>query len=190
MNPLITMKPAALLLPAIAFFMVANPACAHGTSWRSPDGAIAVSFPDGWVKGTLPGVKEYDSASSAKYLRGSFHHLYVGGLIARRYITFQVAQMGDLAGAAVPKMVDALGDAMRKRGFEIVRTYSADPVKGYIRYRFLHTGDPVSQYVLLVGAETGIFYIEITAPRQDEARLEGEALQLLSSVHVLRPVKG
>jgi hypothetical protein len=41
--------------------------------------------------------------------------------------------------------------------------------------------------VIVIGAETGTFIIEMTAPRQDEDRLAEEAARLVDGVEVLRP---
>ena len=98
----------------------------------------------------------------------------------------QVAQFPNASGSSVNQFIDFLVTRLQGQGLEVQRRYYDNIQKGFVQYRFMHSGDPVSQVAIIVGAATGIFYIEVTAPREDEERLQGEALQILNSVSVLR----
>ena len=168
---------ALLLLAAGAVAVAAD-------SWRSPDGALVLILHDEWEQGHLPSFDQYGSTS--RYLTGSDHRLLAGGLLRKRYITLQVVHRADLEGNAVPAWVDVVTNTLRDQGHEVVFRESTE-ARAIVMYRFIHTGDPVSQVVFAIGTETGTFLIEMTAPRQDEARLQQEAGAVGNSVVVLRP---
>lgn len=157
--------------------------------WRSPDGSLAISLHDGWERGAPEDNKVYDPRAQSQILPGSAHRLYTGGWLSRRFITLQVVQMSGFRGDAVPQLMQALVQRLQGQGLEVVRTYYDNIQKGFVHYRFTHTGDPVSTYAVLVGTAGGIFYIELNAPREDEDILVGEALQVLNSAVVLRPAR-
>lgn len=170
---------ALILVAAIGFAVAAS------FPWSSPDGSIALTLHDGWRRGNREGVKTF-SSNSTSYLAGSKHSLLLGGILRSRYLSLQVAHFPSLQGHAVPLFMNTLANDLRAQGHEIVR-HGAVGTSGTISCRFIHSDDPVSQIVIVIGAETGTFIIEMTAPRQDEDRLAEEAARLVDGVEVLRP---
>ena len=153
-----------------------------GTTWKSPDGAISIYLHDEWQK-RLPGsTKIHNTKGSDMIVSGSQHRLFLGGFLARRYLSLQVAKYPADANHKIDELTGLVVARLRAQGLAVVQQFSDGRIKSWVLYRFLHSGDPVSQTMILVRAPETVYLLEMTAPRKDEERLRGESLQVFNSI--------
>lgn len=158
--------------------------------WQSPDKSISVALHNGWEKNDVKNVKMYNQSSIGLIIPDSFFRLYTGGLFPRRYINLQIMFFDKVEGVTAEALLKYMAQKAREKGLIIVREYYQNSWRGFIQYRFVHTGREVSQVVAIISTETGFFHIETTALREDENILRDESLQVFSSVSILRLPKG
>ena len=157
--------------------------------WRSSDGAVLLSLHDKWNQTRIAGAKEFDPYLTSKVIPGSDHALHVGGILQKRYISFSVYSSSSIEGNKVEQVINLVSQQLREQNCDVIDVHFDKQGKGYIFYRFTHTGDPVSQVLILVGVSTGQYAIEINAPRRDEEKLKEEALKIFSNLSILKPYK-
>jgi len=157
--------------------------------WQGPDKTIAVALHDGWKKNNKDDIKMYNPGAIRLYIPDSFYRLYTGGFFPRRYINLQIMFVDKIANLTAEAYLKYLANKIREQGLIIVREYYQDSWKGFIQYRFVHTGKEVAQVVAIISTETGFYHIETTALRADENILKDESLQVFNSVSILRPPK-
>jgi len=157
------------------------------TFWRSPDGAIVLLLQENWKRTDPAKAMQYDSNYASQAIPGSFHSLRSGGIIRPRYITFSVYLFSGIEGNRIEDFIYLVGQKLLERNYEIVTVHFDKQAKGYIHYRFIHTGHSVSQVYILVGVSNGIYGIEVTAPRQDEERLKEEAMEIFNNIKIIDP---
>lgn len=157
--------------------------------WRSPDGAIALLLHDKWKQDDIAKSKQYDSKLTSQVIPGSYHTLHIGGILSPRYISFSVYLLSNIEGNKVEQIINLVSQKLRGRNLDVVDVHFDKQAKGYIHYRFTHTGDPVSQVLICVGVSTGLYTIEVNAPRRDEEKLKEEAQRIFSNISILKPYK-
>lgn len=155
--------------------------------WRSPDGAIEILLHDKWKQSDITKSISYDSKLTSQVISGSFHTLHAGGIFPSRYVSLSVYFFSDYEGNEVEQMINLIGQQLREQNHDVVEVHFDKQAKGYMHYRFIHTGDPVSQIAICVGVSTGIYIIEINAPKQDEKKLKEEAQRIFNNISILRP---
>ena len=150
--------------------------------WQSPDGLIAVHLHGGWEHGPLDSAKQYSAKTAKAIIPGSQYRLLLGGLLQKRYINFSVVTLPNPSGLSVEQALEGTSRKLMEQGSEVVRKSYDGRFKGYMQYRYLHSGDDVSAVIVYVGIPTSLYIFEIVGPRKDEERLRGEALQIFSSI--------
>ena len=120
-------------------------AAAQGTRWTHQAGGFAVTFPLGWERSGMEGVRQY-SPSTQSALQGSFHRRAAGGVFRRRYLSAQTYSLGAISGnASLKEVVDALAVRMGQ-SYQIIGRYEVPGQHIYLTtFRFRHSGDPVTQ---------------------------------------------
>ena len=157
--------------------------------WWSPDGAIEILLHDKWKQTEIAKSKQYDSNLTSQVIPGSFHTLHVGGILPPRYISLSVYLFSNAESNKVEELINLVSQQLRGKNLDVVDVHFDKQVKGYIHYRFTHTGYPVSQVLIFVGVSTGIYAIEVNAPRQDEEKLKYEAQRIFNNISILKPYK-
>jgi hypothetical protein len=157
--------------------------------WRSPDGAIELLLHNKWKQDDMTKSKQYDSKTTSLVIPGSFHTLHAGGIFPPRNISLSVYFLAGNEGNKVEQMINLTSQQLQGKNYDVVDIHFDKQAKGYIHYRFIHTGDSVSSVTICVGVSTGIYVIEFIAPRRDEEKLKEEAERIFNNISILKPYK-
>ncbi len=152
--------------------------------WRTPDGAVTLILPEGWTSAPASGLQWYPGPSQKNVIPGSLHSLYVGGLLERRHISFVAYDFTGMEKLPLKNALDTVAAGLRQQGHQVLSVESGGDVRGFIYYRFMHTGAPASQFVICVRLPKAFYVLEMTALLQYEAELARQARQVYGSIHV------
>jgi len=103
-----------------------------------------------------------------------------------RRISFSVTPLAPLRGIGLEEFVGQATTNLGASGAEVLGKVVIG-AKSLFRYRYLQAGHKMSSAIILVETESGLYGIDLAADRQDEELLFGEALQIFTSVRVLKP---
>ena len=153
--------------------------------WETPDKALRLTLPSGWVTSDGSGMRSYPGQEQQKdVISGSMHTYYAGGTITRRQLSFIVYNMSGLEKSSLSRVIKMVADRLRAQGNPVLRAEARTESLGLIHYRFTHTGDQVSQVMICARCQRAFYVIEMTAPAQDEDLLLAQADKIVDSATV------
>jgi hypothetical protein len=153
---------------------------AQGPVWRYEE--VSISYPRGWER-TDPANARQFSPSVSQQIPGSYFTRRAGGIIPRR-LSAAVYSLGRVPeGVGIADVAEQLFSRIESQ-YPVVDRYAVS-AQGprLVTYRFQHSGDQVSQAIILfISSRGGLYFLEVTGHRRDEDLLTGEARQLVHSV--------
>lgn len=163
--------------------LLTGPIAAQSTVWTSPEVTTRIPLHDAWEQHEGTDVRMY-AERQGRLLIGPMFGRRAGGILRVRQINLAVYQLGPVEH---PDRFPLLVQALERRISESLSLILSEPqVRSGIAlmaYRFLHTGDPVTQAaIVFMDREGMLLMVEVTGHRRDEELVLGEARQVAHAV--------
>lgn len=167
--------------------MPAVPLLGQSVSWTTADRRVTIHFPESWSRrtGEAAGRTKYYSPTARQAIPQSQFKRRGGGFVPGRNLTAQVYLITQepYNDEQFLQLVGRI-NAQMSEGYQVIDRYELSSRGIYsISYRFTHSGDPVTQTVVLFRDSLGrVHFLEVTGHRKDEGLLLGDGRQLVHSI--------
>ena len=177
------MRMAILLLTLGCVSFGTHPLLAQSAVWTSPEATVRIPLHDDWNKHDGRDLRIY-AERQGRFVVGEIFARRAGGILRQRNLNMMVYHLGEVDGPESLSFIFHTAAERLSQSYQVVEQ-ERHLRRGihFIAYRFIHSGDPVTQAMILFMDRNNVaFMVEVTGHRRDEDILMGEARQIAHSI--------